>query len=138
MSDVLPVVDKIYKGAARLLRGRHNVKTHNRKLERAIRDHLIWVRRRDQELIEELARLGSEFASRGTYQSGARIAAERRTKREAINQWELRRRNLEDLLEDLESAETWIENLHRRKAPMPNLSIGPEEDAIVTSWRGSA
>lgn len=135
MSEMLPAAERIYKGIARLFRGKHNVVTHNQKLERALRDHLIWLEDTDRSLRQELAELGSEFAARGTFHSGIRIGAQRRAREAALREWEQRRRDLQDLREDLVAQETWIETFHRRTIFLPTLSPSEDEARIVNSWR---
>lgn len=70
-----PGVEQITRGAARLLRVGRNVKVHDARLQRAMRDHGDWLTELDGRIHQNLIQIDGAFEAKGTFRSAMRLQA---------------------------------------------------------------
>lgn len=57
-----------------------NVRHLRTKIRRAYKDYELWAERQDRELADELATINEDYAARGLFDSGIRLAAQQKAR----------------------------------------------------------
>lgn len=133
-----PGVDQITQGVARLFRVARNVRIHDARLQRAIRDHSDWLAERDGQVHQNLIQIDGKFEAKGTFRSGMRLQARADAKSGALRELKKARDRLCDLRIDITHEETSLERAYRRLRHRPLASItipvSDQEAEIEQRW----